>query len=209
MRLLTIISVITVTFAGASDPNIVESQAEDAVSLADAVSAFNAEAAKNFTGKDQSPMTEEEVVAAIRAWEREEGSPVSDELCHVFKQIAKTRKLPKNAEFEKITGWIPKGDFHYDVWWVRIMFTKEDGSTCSLPIRQRMIRSTPCYKVPEELKFLPQGPYPPSYAYEYQEWCTTRVEASFQALKAEIKALRQQLRRLEKRLTEVEKGQHK
>src|SRR5450755_4615199 len=36
-----------------------------AVPLADAIKAFNKEAANHYSGKDQTPITEEEVIAAI------------------------------------------------------------------------------------------------------------------------------------------------
>lgn len=115
---------------------------DDSVCLADAVKALNARAAKHAIGKDQQPLTEEEVIGAIRAWEREKGSPVSDKLYSIFKRVADTRELPKNAELEGLGGlWVPSWDFYYDVWWIRVKVEREDGSSYGFPIRERIIRS--------------------------------------------------------------------
>jgi hypothetical protein len=109
--------------------------------LADAIKAFNENAAKDPIGKDQPPLTEEEVIAAIRDWERPKDSPLSDEMYEVFKRIAETRTLPPTAEFEKLTGYDRGGAFILDVWSVRIRMYRPDRSSYAVIIRERMIRS--------------------------------------------------------------------
>src|SRR4051794_11582765 len=73
-------------------------------SLADAVKAFNAEAATDPIGKDQSPLTEDEVIASIRGWIRKE-HPISDEDYKVFQEIAEKRQFPEGAYLRRFTGW--------------------------------------------------------------------------------------------------------
>jgi len=111
------------------------------VSLAQAIETFNAEAAADPVGRAQPPLTEEEVVAAIRAAKPEKDSAVFEELFRALKRIAETRVLPPKAEFATMTLWDPGEAFVYDVWWVRIEMPKEDGGGYSMPIRERRIRS--------------------------------------------------------------------
>jgi hypothetical protein len=122
---------------GAGQPSPKESP-----QLADAIKAFNEKAATDPIGKDQPPITEEEVMAAIRHSQRPEvDPPVTAELFAAFKQIATTHALPPNAEFEKLTGYDPGGAYVFDVWSVRIRMSRPDGSSYAFGIREQMIRS--------------------------------------------------------------------
>jgi hypothetical protein len=113
----------------------------DPVPLIKAVNAFNAKASREPIGQDQSPLTEAEVLAAIRYWKRPKESPVSDELHDAFKRIAETRMLPANADFEFLTGYDPGGAFVFDVWSVRIRMSRPDGSSYAFVIRERLVCS--------------------------------------------------------------------
>jgi RNA polymerase sigma factor (sigma-70 family) len=120
----------------------VEEAKTDKGSLADAIKAFDEKASKDQIGKDETPITEQEVIAGIRASERPKESAVTDKLYNAFKQIAETHQLPPGAALEAIGGsWDPGGSFVYDVWRVRVKMPKEDGGTYSFQIRERIIRS--------------------------------------------------------------------
>ncbi|MHC4462914.1 MAG: hypothetical protein ACYS6W_03665 [Planctomycetota bacterium] len=158
LYLLSVIAGLTFTLAPLVSSRAAQSPNDNSILLADAIKAFNEKVAKHPIGKDQPLLTEDEVVAAIRAREPQEDPPVSDRLYNAFKQIAQSKRLPKNAEMEELGGaWVPRGDFVFDVWWVRIMFQREDGSTYSFPIRQRMIRSRPYNEVYKEEVFESPG----------------------------------------------------
>jgi RNA polymerase sigma factor (sigma-70 family) len=111
-------------------------------SLSDAIKALNTKASHDDVGKDETPITEPEVIAAIRAAKRPEDSAVTDKLFDAFKKIAETKQLPPGAELEAVGGpWDPGGSFVYDVWWVRLRMPKEANGTYGFVIRERIIRS--------------------------------------------------------------------
>jgi RNA polymerase sigma factor (sigma-70 family) len=111
-------------------------------SLSDAIKALNTKALHNPIGKDETPITEPEVIAAIRAAKRPEDSVVTDKLFDAFKKIAETKQLPPGAELQAVGGvWDPGTEFVYDVWWVRLQMPKEANGTYSFVIRERFIRS--------------------------------------------------------------------
>ena len=107
--------------------------------LASAIEKFNRDAATHRIGKTQSPLTEQEVVAAILWWEPTKDTPVSPELLEQFRSIAKTKTLPRNATFEKLTGFDRGGEHVFDVWSVRIVMQRSDNSTYAFLIRERVI----------------------------------------------------------------------
>ncbi|UCG59742.1 MAG: hypothetical protein JSU70_09525 [Phycisphaerales bacterium] len=141
MRLFPPVVGIALALVGVGVPPAAELPDNTSVSLAKAVRTFNASAASNPIGKEQPPLTTDEVIAAIRAWSRPKDSPVSEELHRAFKRIAATRKLPPSTGLERITHWDPGDSFVFDVWWVRLAMPKADGGTYSFPIRDRLICS--------------------------------------------------------------------
>jgi len=111
-------------------------------SLLDAIKALNTKASSDLVGKDETPLTEPEVIAVIRAAERPKDTAVTDKLFDAFKKIAETKQLPPGAELEAVGGiWDPGTSFVYDVWWVRVRMPKESGGTYGFAIRERLIRS--------------------------------------------------------------------
>ncbi len=125
----------------ATDKNA-KAKDEAGTSLSDAIKALNTKAAHNPIGKDETPITEPEVIAAIRAAKRPEDSVVTDKMFAAFKKIAETKQMPPGAELEAVGGpWDPGGSFVYDVWWVRLQMPKEANGTYSFVIRERFIRS--------------------------------------------------------------------
>jgi hypothetical protein len=138
---LSLIVLLTLTFAGVGSFRAAEPEPDGSTSLADAVKAFNERALENPIGKDQPPLTEAEVIAAIR-WSdlHRKALPVSEEEYRAFLNIAETRRLPKGSEFEVLTGFEPNQEVVFDAWSVRIRMPKQNG-TYAFGIRERMIRS--------------------------------------------------------------------
>ena len=110
------------------------------VSLADAVKQFNEWAKKKEIGKTQPPLTEDEVVAAIRSWPGKEG-PWAGELYNAFQRVADTRTLPRawrldGAERSRFNN------FDLDVW--RIEMSISVGSNvANIVVRDQKIRERP------------------------------------------------------------------
>ena len=116
-----------------ADPN--------ATPLAAAIKAFNERYSSHPIGKDQPPLTEDEVVAAIRWWgTKRNNAPVTEAEFHEFQKIADTRMLPEKAEFELLTSFRPADQLEFDAWSVRIRMPGGRG-TYAYVIRDRWIRS--------------------------------------------------------------------
>jgi len=109
-------------------------------SLSEAISAFNKKSLIDPIGAKQSPLTIEEVIAAILLWKKSTDIPVSDELFASFKRIAGTKSLPATAEFARLTGY-DRGSHIFDVWSVRIRMKRADGSSYEFLIRERVVGS--------------------------------------------------------------------
>ncbi len=136
------IVLLTLTLAGFCPLNAAEPEPDGSTSLADAVKAFNERAAETPIGKEQPPLTEAEVIAAIRWWDFDrKRSPVSDEEYRAFRKVAETRRLPEGWEFEVLTGFEPNRQVAFDAWSVRIRMPRQNGRTYAFSIRERMIRS--------------------------------------------------------------------
>ena len=138
---LSLIVLLNLAFTGGLALRAAEPEPDGSTSLADAVAAFNEKALKNPIGKEQPPLTEEEVIAAIRWSDLDRKQlPVSDQEFRAFRNIADTRRLPKGSEFEALTGFEPNQEFVFEAWSVRIRMPKENG-TYAFVIRERLIRS--------------------------------------------------------------------
>jgi hypothetical protein len=114
-------------------------------SLADAVQGFNARAKSNPIGKDEPPLTEDEVVAAIRGWIREQ-SPATDQVYSIYQAIADQRRLPTAAALDFCTSWTGHNAHHFDVWWIDLSIrTPETPNSLgyNLRIRDRKLRCRP------------------------------------------------------------------
>lgn len=110
--------------------------------LSTALRQFQETAARDPIGRDETPLTEDEIIAAIRRTTRPLVVPeVSPELFAAFQRIAATRQLPANAAFESLNSYDLGGDYVYDVWSVRIRMTRPDGSSYAFILRERTVRS--------------------------------------------------------------------
>lgn len=119
--------------------------AEKPVSLADAIAEFNDRAAANLIGRDQPPLTEDEVIAAIRGIDREHGRPrrMSDEVYEALQKIAATRMLPSNAQLEFTNSWITRNGFHITVWWADLVIMTGEKTGYGYRLRDRKVSSRP------------------------------------------------------------------
>ncbi len=112
--------------------------------LAAAIHGFNLEHQSARIGKDQPPLTEEEVIAAIRWWKtkRNEADLMNEEF-QAFQAIADTRMLPEKVKFEVLTGFQPNQEFVFNAWSVRIVMPRlsKAGWTYAFSIRDRWINS--------------------------------------------------------------------
>jgi hypothetical protein len=142
MRTLSVI--IFCGFVALAISNFAADQPRDHSStlLDDAVKAFNDSRQAQISGKNQPPLTEDEVVAAIRGWVREYAPPATDEVYEAFQTIAETRVLPRVAKIQATSGWQGYRGFHFDVWWIDLTIpTDKLGYT--FRIRSQTIGSRP------------------------------------------------------------------
>lgn len=117
-----------------------DSKKSGEVSLDDAVNAFNLAASRNPIGKFQEPLTVDEVIAAIRAW-NERRNPVDEETLKKYREIASTRRLPKNGKIDFTTA-MGRDGFHFDVWWVDLTVMTGERKGYTFRIRDRRISSS-------------------------------------------------------------------
>lgn len=105
-----------------------EDAADENVSLADLVRDFNAENRKLQRGLDQPPLTEDEVVAAIQRsqWKPGERNRSEREFA-VFKSVAQTRQLPKEAYFAVWTSEEPSTFVVHHLWSIQLFLPSLDG----------------------------------------------------------------------------------
>src|SRR5262249_53691656 len=112
------------------------------VTLADAVKEFNRRAQDDATGKTQPALTEDEVIAAIRRWDREE-EPVTDDIWKAYQAIADTKNLPEGATFEFITKCLGLNNHEFDVWWINLEINTGPDTGYGFRVRHQMLRCRP------------------------------------------------------------------
>jgi len=141
-------------------------------SLAGAVAEFNARASSPPLSWAEPPLTEDEVIAAIRYWQpnREMGvflggrrsiaTPFGAPI-EAYKAIAVTRQLPPGARFEVATSRDLGDDQLYAGWWVSLVVPVPPGTESApaaarpphpFPIRERLVRVVPLEEVLEQEK---------------------------------------------------------
>jgi hypothetical protein len=134
MMLCLLVVATQATTSLAAEPN--------AVPLCVAVKDFNDRAARDEIGQEQAPLTEEEVVAAIRwAIVTRDKLPVSDKTCQTLARITESRELPQGFELEVLTGFAPNDQVYFSAWSVRLRVPREPMGTYAISIRERWISS--------------------------------------------------------------------
>ena len=111
-------------------------------SLAESVGVFNYLAERDVIGKTQSPLTEEEVITAIR-WALLEPRKlsVSDKTLQSLRKTIEAHELPSGFELEVITDFQPNDQMEVTKWSVRLRIPREPQGTTSISIREQPIRS--------------------------------------------------------------------
>ena len=113
---------------------------DDATPLAAAIGGFNEQ--HRSDGVPQPPLTEEEVVAAIRWWKtRRNEAPVTNREFATFQKIAETRQLPKGVALEVISHFGRVDGSSHIIWSVRIVVPREsrEGWTYAYTIREQYV----------------------------------------------------------------------
>ena len=112
--------------------------AQPAQSLKQALAAFNEKSAQDAIGRSQPPLTEREVITAIREWNRKK-IEVGDQTYAIFEKIADTKTLPQGSALEFTTRHVHDGR-DVTVWWIDLSVMT--GKTTGYTFRIRAGRST-------------------------------------------------------------------
>lgn len=135
-----------VIVGGAAIAETKKDSAAGSVTLRDAVKELNARAKKDEIGKTQEPLTTDEVIAAIRLWDRE-SMKVDDRTYAMFQEIAKSQKLSEGTKFDFITRCSQCNGYNVEVWWVDLV---DGDSRYRYRIRDRKLK---CVTEPNEDQF--------------------------------------------------------
>jgi hypothetical protein len=142
-RLATVAAVFAFsTILSASLPWAGGAPIEGTIALADAVKAFNSNAANDPIGVAEPLLTVDEVIAAIRAINRSDYPHMSDGVYYALQDVAATSMLPANAKLNFTTGWKTK-NYYYKVWWVDLSIMTGDKTGYTHRLRDRKISSSP------------------------------------------------------------------
>ena len=131
--------------------------AADSKPLAAAIHGFNASHYR-LAGLDMPPLTEQEVIAAIRFQKtRRNKFDITDGEFARMQQIADTRRLPADAEISVLTGYQPGDGYRYDIWSVRFSM-REQVNTVPYPFTGFTIREHYVQSQPLDLDKIAWGP---------------------------------------------------
>ena len=125
MAVILTVFLIFVSIPFASEQRL-KSEQSGGMPLSQAVKQFNERTMKNKTGKTQPALTEDEVVACVRAWIQTSCS-VTDEILSQYQQIADTKILPGGFSLDFHTGHT-SDPYHFDVWWIDLDLKLPKGS---------------------------------------------------------------------------------
>ncbi|QDV21872.1 serine/threonine-protein kinase [Aureliella helgolandensis] len=122
----------------------IPASALNTIPLNAAITEFNA-MHNTIDGMRQPPITIDEVIAAITHWaSRRDAAPVDNATFQSFLNIAQTRSLPADAQFEVIPSFGTQNGATYNIWSVRIRlpFQSKPGNTFAFTIRKQFISAT-------------------------------------------------------------------
>lgn len=106
---------------------------QETVSLADAVAAFNEEAAVDLTGATQRPLTETELLTAIARVRPQLADPRD---VAVFDAITASHRIPATAKILSINRFQDRAGAIKHVWWINLQIIHNDGLGYGLRIRE-------------------------------------------------------------------------
>jgi uncharacterized protein (TIGR03067 family) len=124
-------------FAGTQDTMLLILSRQGGQFVKQAVASFNQEAAEDPIGRREPPLTEDELIAAIRGWDRR-GSPVDDATYRIYQRIADSGVLAPDARLEFTTGWVARG-YTFTVWWIDLSVKTGETTGYTYRIRDRKI----------------------------------------------------------------------
>jgi len=136
-----IVALLALMFAIAAGTVYSVNNATNSTSLEQAVERFNAEARTHHVGKSQLPLTEAEVIAAIRGWIPQTTPGVTDEVYNQFQDIAESRVLPESARLSHCSAWTGYRGFHFRVWWIDLTIKTSETGGYTFRIRDQKISS--------------------------------------------------------------------
>ena len=128
----------------------VQNDTAKAVSLKKSVADFNQKSLADPIGKSQPPLTEDEVVAAIRGWIPEHTPGVTDDVYNQFQKIAESNELPEGAELSFCPGWSGYRGYSFKVWWIDLSIKTSGSAGYTFRIRDQKISSRKM--TPDELQ---------------------------------------------------------
>lgn len=117
----------------------------DNTPLAAAIHGFNS-AHRSLGGIDQPPLSEEEVVAAIRRMKtRRNELDVTNAEFSVLQKIADQRQLPEDVDFEILKMFQPGDGFEYLIWSIRLTLPRIENNVpyprYTIILRKQFVRS--------------------------------------------------------------------
>jgi hypothetical protein len=105
------------------------------IPLADAVAFFNKKSREDSVGRQEPPMTEGEVIAAITA--QLPTLAASNQVKAIYSAIVRTKRIPITASLDSIPGFSPaSGKQLYTVWWVNLDIRPSENSGYALRVRE-------------------------------------------------------------------------
>lgn len=104
------------------------------IPLADVVASFNSRSASDPVGQHESPLTEQEIVDAIRL--QLPNLRASNQVKAILSKIASTKQLPHDARVYAMSGWTLRDGTHYTVWWINLDVKVGSNSGFGLRIRE-------------------------------------------------------------------------
>lgn len=149
MTRLATICVVALAAIVTASAFAVQSNTTDPLSLKAAVEDFNQKTHTHPIGKSQPPLTEEEVIAAIRGWIPENTPGVNDDIFGKFQEIAESRVLPMGADLSFCPGWTGYRGYSFEVWWIDLSIKTGENAGFTFRIRDQKISSRKM--TPEEL----------------------------------------------------------
>lgn len=134
--ILALMFVFTITLCAVGQPP----ERKDEISLHSAVEEFNQREAKKYTDAAQQPLSEKELIAAIRRMTEtaraHKGQPAFSEM----RKIAETEILPRNAYLTTLRGVYTETHF-FEVFDIQLTLVTGKDSHLTLPIRQITLSS--------------------------------------------------------------------
>ncbi len=115
--------------------------------LTPAIDAFNERHRSHSIGKDQPPITKDEILTALRVWlTRREKLPVTNAEFRELEKIAATEQLPPGAELEVLTSFQPDNEWQFEAWSVRLRVSHgpdggRGGGSYAYTIRDRWLKA--------------------------------------------------------------------